>query len=97
MRLEIELDPLVTGAFTVPTIVGHEILVFTEKKQFLRHEGPHPAEKLVGKRESPYFLSVTPIPFTWKMYPFKTHAQNHRSVTVTSTSRVPPLCAKASR
>ena len=53
MRLEIELDPLVTGAFTVPTIVGHEILVLTEEKQFLRHEGPHPAEKLVGKREIP--------------------------------------------
>ena len=49
--LEIELDPLVTGASTVPAIFGHKIFVLAEKKQLLRHEGPHPAEKLVGKRE----------------------------------------------
>ena len=53
MGLEIELDPLGTGAFTAPTVVGHEILVLTEEKQFLRREGPYPAEKLVGKREIP--------------------------------------------
>lgn len=62
MRLEVELDPLVTGAFTVSTILGPEILVLTEEKQFLRHEGPHPAEKLVGKREISRCPRETDVP-----------------------------------
>ena len=51
LRLEIELDPLVTGASTVPAILSHEIFVLAEEKQLLRHEGPYPADKLVSKRE----------------------------------------------
>lgn len=62
MRLEIELDPLGTGAFTVPTILGHEIFVLAEEKQLLRHEGPHPAEKLVGKREITRCPRETDVP-----------------------------------
>ena len=51
MRLDIEVDPLGTGTFTIPTLVSREISVLTEEKQLVRHEGPHPAEQLVGKRE----------------------------------------------
>lgn len=53
MRLDIELDPLGTGTFTIPTVVSREISVLTEEKQLAPHEGPHPDEKLVVKREIP--------------------------------------------
>src|SRR5688572_25042418 len=79
----------------------------TEQTQLYRHkqEKSNKSEAIHGLPRAEtfsfdlrrYFLSVTPVPFTWKMYPFKTHAQNHRSVIVTSTSLVPPLCAKAWR
>jgi hypothetical protein len=62
LGLEIELDPLVPGAFTAPTVVGREILVLTEEKQVLRHEGPQSAEKLVGKREIPRCPRETDVP-----------------------------------
>ena len=60
--MEIELDPLVTGASTVPAILSHEIFVLAEEKQLLRHESPHPAEKLAGKREIARYPRETDAP-----------------------------------
>ena len=51
MGLEIELDPLIAGAITVPTILGRKILVLPKQKQLLRDEGADAAEKLVGEGE----------------------------------------------
>jgi hypothetical protein len=62
VRLEVELHFLIADSFAVPAILGHEIFVLAEEKQLLRHEGPHPAEKLVGKREIPRCPRETDVP-----------------------------------
>ena len=51
MCLEIELYPLIACAFTIPAVLGHEILVLAEHKLSLLDESAHPARELIGERE----------------------------------------------